>query len=354
MFVFFLEAQQDSVLYHKEVQLKNSLDKLRKAENNQEKEKYNNEFQLLLKETLLTKDVFSYPFSSLKTLGTIKSPDNTFRLFNWNVEMDDRSNQFFCYILKYDEKKKKYKIIELKDKSDLHLVQDQIVDENSWYGCLYYKIIPTEKNGKNIYTLLGWDGNSTVSNIKLIDALSFQGEHARFGSSIFKVKNNSFKRLCFEYSKRAFMSLNYDEKGQRIVMDHLSPESPNLEGFREYYVPDLSYDDMVFKNNKWNLREDVIGINNPNKEKTKTIQYANVNSKGEQTIVKKEIKDKWINPSDDQNPAGSSVHVAQLPEHIKEINSKENKPQEKEKTGRKRYKKNEFSMNPYLKKVKRK
>ena len=40
-----------------------------------------------------------------------------------------------------------------------------MLSENSWFGALYYKIIPVVKN-KTYYTLLGWDGNDMFSNKK--------------------------------------------------------------------------------------------------------------------------------------------------------------------------------------------
>ena len=341
-------AQQDSLLIEREQQLKIYLDKLRSSKNNEEKNNANQIFKSYLSETLLMRGVLDYPFASLKTLGTIKSPDNSFRLFNWNIEQDDRSNQYFCYILRFDEKKKEWITIELIDNSSaLTKKPDDFLDEKNWYGALYYKIIPVEKSNKTLYTVLGWDGNNPMSNIKLIDVLSFNGSHAKLGSPIFKMANKTYKRLFFEHSNKAFMSLNYDEAHQRIIYDHLSPETPSMEGFYEYYVPDLSYDELKFINNKWVIQENVVSVNNKSSN-SYTLQYIN---KKTNELEKANVKNNWVDPTDPSSPNGGNVHVAQLPgdEIEKTKNSDTKIVTGSPKISKRHKKKNEFSMNPFMK-----
>ena len=347
-------AQNDSLLIRREQQLKTYLNNLRTSRTAEEKTKNNDIFKSYLLETISIEGAFAYPFSELKTLGSIKSPDNAFRLFNWNVEQEDRSNKYFCFVLRFDEKKKEWKTIELVDNSASMMPRtEEILDEKNWYGALYYKIIPVEKSNKTLYTILGWDGNPGT-NTKLVDVLSFSGNKVKLGSPIFKMNDGLHKRLYFEHSKKAFMSLNYDEARQRIVYDHLSPETPNLVGFYEYYVPDLSYDELYFQNNKWNVHEDVVGINNKG-EKTYTLQHINPKN-GE--VVSKEVKNNWIDPSDRNAPAGANTHVASVPETEKADKSAKDKtePANADQTPKisKKQRKNEFSMNPYyIKKGKR-
>ncbi len=348
MFSLSLFAQTDSLLLEREQQLKSYLTNLRASKNNEEKEKNNQVFKAYLNETLQLKGVFEYPFSDLKTLGSIKSPDNSFRLFNWNVEQDDRSNKYYCYVLRFDEKKKEWKTIELIDNSaSLNKKPDDILDEKNWYGALYYKIIPVEKSNKTLYTVLGWDGNNPMSNIKMIDVLSFNGSHVKLGSPIFKMADKTYKRLFFEHSNKAFMTLNFDEARQRIIYDHLSPETPSMEGFHEYYVPDLSYDELKFVNNKWVIQENVVGVNGK-ESNSYTLQY--INKKNNQ-VEKASVKNKWVDPSDPNAPNGGNVHVAKLPgDELGKSKHVDSKATTGSPTISKRQRrKNEFSMNPFLK-----
>lgn len=346
-----LTAQVDSLMYERELELKLRLDQLRTAQTDVEKEAKNQEFKEFLFQTINMKGAFEYPFLALKTVGTVKSPDNEFRFFNWNVEQEDHSNKYYCYILRFDKKNKEWRVHELKDNSAMLPPRpDDILNEENWYGALYYKIIPTEKSGKKYYTILGLDANNSVSNIKLIDVMSFSGDHVKLGSPIFKMADGTHKRLFFEHSKKAYMSLNYDESYSRIVYDHLSPESPNLEGFHEYYVPDLSYDELRFQNNKWYLQENVVGVNG---KANKSYNLTYIDPKNPDQNKTQEIRNSWIDPSDKEAPGGVNQHVAKLPDgekvNVTKEDKKEAKSGNKTPVSNRKVKKNEFSMNPFIK-----
>jgi hypothetical protein len=322
-----LKAQEDTVLVNRENQLVIMLDDLRKAENDHEKNQANRTLSAYLYETLKLPGAFSYPFRNLKTIGFIDSPDGQVRIVNWNVEQQDQTHRYNCYILKKDERKDNVQIIELVDNSFMMPAQpDGILNANEWYGALYYKIVPMQKGSKNMYVLLGWDGNTSASNMKLIDVLYFSGNNAKLGSPIFQVKDKTLKRVFFEHSEKATMSLRYEEQYKRIIFDHLSPEAPGLEGFYAYYVPDLSLDAFMLSGNKWVLKEDVIGVNQGDNKKVTV--YAMGEESGE--IEKKEIKNKWIDPEGQNGPAGGIEHKAVTPED--EMNGPDKKKKKKENT----------------------
>lgn len=305
-------ANTDTSFVQREQNLTVYLTELRAAKTDMEKENANAKFKSFLLETISLPGAFEYEFSSLRTIGTIKSPDKTFRFFNWNVEQSDETNKYYCFVLYFDVKKKEWKTIELIDNSTMLPPQPtDYLDEKNWYGALYYKIIPIQKSGKTIYTILGYDATSNMSHTKLIDVISFSGNHVKLGSPIFKIKNETLKRVYFEHSKKCVMSLNYDEERKKIIFDHLSPESPSMEGFREFYVPDMSYDAFSFIDNKWVLEEDVIAISKTNA--SKPMVYFKQNENGE--IVEEEVSKKtWIDPSNPNAPASPNTHVAAMPE----------------------------------------
>ena len=74
------------------------------------------------------------------------------------------------------------------------------------------------------------------------------------------------------------MSLRMDEIRKRIVFDHLSPENPSLNGIRSFYVPDFSYDAYVWNEDRFELYEDVIAINDEKDEKSSEIYVLNPNT----------------------------------------------------------------------------
>lgn len=324
----FSFTQNDSVFVSREKKLSEYLDVLRKAPDDATRESANTQFKSYLFETIQIAGAVDYPFAALKSVGTIKSPDNMFRLFNWNIEQNDESNKYFCYVLRFDERKKDWKVIELIDNSMMLPPQpEDVLDENMWYGALYYKIIPVEKSGKTIYTLLGYDANNSMSHTKLIDVISFSGNHAKLGSPIFKTKDQTYKRMFFEHSKKCVMSLSYDDARQKIIFDHLSPESPSMDGFREFYVPDMSYDAFKLSGNKWVLEEDVVGINKKNGQNMPVVRI-DLNKDG--SMVRHKEKGKWIDPSNPNAPAGQNIHTPAMPDEevVPEPKKKKTKSEE--------------------------
>jgi len=304
-----LFSQKDTLILYREKVLFLQLSKVRSAVKDAEKKKLNQEFKDYLLETLLLPESYTYSFPRLKTIGVIDSPDKSFRIVNWNVQLEDESNLFFGYVVRKGNKKKN-KIIELINKNIVYEMPKDIIQESNWYGALYYKIIPTRKGKKDIYTILGWRSNGNISNMKVIDVLQINGNHAKLGANVFQTKTEKLKRVVLEYSKKASITVRYEPKLDRIVFDHLSPESPSMKGLYEYYIPDMSYDAYVFENDQWILKEDVIAINELEKN---TFKQFNIDKKtGE--IKEEEVKKSWIDPSDLNAPGTQNKHSPALPE----------------------------------------
>ena len=308
LFFSNLFSQKDTIIQHREKVLSLYLDKVRNAVKDVDKKNLNQEFKDYLLETLIIPNSYTYSFSKLKTIGIIDSPDKNFRIVNWNIQLEDESNLFFCFIVKNNNKKKN-KVIELLCKTQVFEIPKNIIDESNWYGALYYKIIPVKKGKKDVYTILGWRSNSNISYMKIIDIIQINGSHIKLGMPIFLNKKDKLNRAVFEYSKKASMSLKYEEKYDRIVFDHLSPESPSMNGLYEYYIPDMSYDAYIYENNLWILNEDVIAINNPEKN---TYKQYNID-KNTGKINEQEIKKEWIDPSDQNAPGTQNKHTPALP-----------------------------------------
>jgi hypothetical protein len=223
----------------------------------------NNDFEAHLRKVLRYDEAFSFPFDSLsKLISTVKSPDNMFRIFNWNIEKPKQEQFYCCLIMKYDTKNEEFITLKLIDKSASAFDPEYLsYSINNWYGALYYSIIPIKKAGGTIYTLLGWDGNNQFSNKKIIESMEFQKKvDIKFGLPIFKYDETKTKRrVIFQYNKNSYMSLKYakDKKKELIIFDHLSPKSPQLEGMKDWYVTDLSFDAFKLENGKWNYIKNI-------------------------------------------------------------------------------------------------
>lgn len=238
----------------------------------------NKKFSDLLRKALNTEGAFDYPFDSLKTIARLTAPDESFRIFNWNIPRDDGTHSYSGFIIVNTEKvtasrnknlrKDKYAIYELIDKSaEIRSPEMATLSPEKWFGALYYKIIKTNDKSKNYYTLLGWDGNTPQTWKKLIESLSFDHEGKPvFGEkAIFHQGKYSRKRVIFEFRAELVMTLHWEEDHKRIVFDHLAPEVAGAEGMYQYYSQTFSYDAFVWKKGKWIQIDDVDAKNNKSK-----------------------------------------------------------------------------------------
>lgn len=222
------------------------------------------EFEEVLREMMTYDETFTHDFDTLaRLISTIKSPDGTFRIFNWNMEYGEyKEHKYYCLIMKKDPKSGDFVVIELFDHSEDYYYEAEFkaLTDKKWYGCLYYEIVPIEKGLKTQYTLLGWDGKNNMSNQKIIETMKFHKKDAvKFGEAMFKSDDEKTKRrVIFEYTEDAVMSLKHSKtkKEEMIIFDHLSPISPAVD-LPSWYAPDLSFDAYVLQNGKWVYVKDV-------------------------------------------------------------------------------------------------
>lgn len=201
---------------------------------------------------------FSYPFDSLQTISRLYAPDSSFRLFTWQVKKDE-----FIYLQRGAIQKRtadgSLKLIPLHDVSMFAVKpDDSIRTAANWIGAIYYRIIEKSFQGKNIYTLLGFDSYNISSNKKWMEILTFNnnGEPV-FGGPYFSFKDDSAKaakilpvRFHIEYSKEAGTTFNYDSTLDMIIFDHLVSQS-NEPSRKDSYVPDGDYEGFRWQNGQW-------------------------------------------------------------------------------------------------------
>ena len=206
---------------------------------------YNTMFVKKLISALKTPHSFHFNFDSLANNVTfLKSPNQAFRIVTWSLPFADGSYKFYGTI-QLATKDGSLKLIPLNDDTKNITDDNAITSQKNWFGARYYEIIPVTYPGKNpYYVLLGWKGNNNKTTKKVIEVLSFDKDQAIFGKSVFEIKKkaNNRNRMVFEYNKMNTMTLTFDKQVNMIVFDHLAPYESNMEGNREYYVSDSSFD----------------------------------------------------------------------------------------------------------------
>src|SRR5436190_21272623 len=115
------------------------------------------QFTRTLVRALQIKNSFYYPFDSVQGVSKLYSPDTTFRIFTWNISFDDYySRQRGAIQMRTGDGS--LKLVALRDCSEFTPdAMDSIRTKINWVGAVYYDIVKTNYNGKNYYTLIGFD-----------------------------------------------------------------------------------------------------------------------------------------------------------------------------------------------------
>lgn len=198
---------------------------------------------------------YNFKFDSLKSVSIIYSPDNVFRIISWNLVLNNERFHYYGVLQYNPEHLKKIKdttnlrpFYPLIDRSEKFVnVLDTTVDNNFWWGANYYKIIPVKTKNQTYYTLLGWNGHNALSNKKIVESLYFDDNKPMFGAPIFDLQyKHPIKRMVFEFANNATMTLRYEEKKGYLIYESVVPTRPQDQGHPETYLPDGSYDYLLF------------------------------------------------------------------------------------------------------------
>lgn len=209
-------------------------------------------FTVMFVRALKNSHSFYYPFDSLVTISKLAPPDSSFRIFTWQLNVNDNINRQHGAI-QFNTKDGSLKLLPLIDKSDVIAdAADTVAGNFDWVGALYYKIIEKEYAGKKFYTLLGYDENNISSTKKIIDVLTFTDGRPVFGGPYFSFANGvkSPARFIMEYKKDAGPRLNFDEDLDMIVYEHLISET-NEPDKKYTYIPDGDYEGLQWRGGRW-------------------------------------------------------------------------------------------------------
>jgi len=242
-----------AILSKKEDSLKINSYKLINAINSSDRLIADSIFTRTFVRALKTKHSFYYPFDSLQTISKLYAPDSSFRIFTWQMVINDNVvRQHGAIQMKTPDGS--LRLFPLIDKSDVtKTVNDTIGNHLGWIGAVYYKIIGTSFNNRNYYTLLGFDANNIRSNKKLIEVLYFENGQPVFGGNFFKMEGQGAKnisRYIMEFKKEAGARLTYDPDLGMIIMEHLVSET-NEPAKKWTYIGDGDYEGFKWEKGQW-------------------------------------------------------------------------------------------------------
>lgn len=199
---------------------------------------------------------FLYPFQALKMISITMAPDNRFRIFSWNIPLDDGSFLYYGAI-QTKSKNGELQLVPLLDKTfEIKNPENAILQPNNWYGAQYYDIAKLD----DAYVLAGWKGQNPTETQKVIEILQFDGTKYNLGKSVFSDDRNATRKV-FRFAPDARMYLRFNTARNRLIFDHIVLADSSAQGNYEVYGPDLTYDAYQFKQNMLHYQGNVPFIN---------------------------------------------------------------------------------------------
>lgn len=202
--------------------------------------------------TLKVENSFRYQFDRLKSVSILAPPDSSFRVFTWQLFVNDSTYRYYGAIQMNSRELKLFPFIDRSFEFEDRPVSEQLAPDR-WYGALYYNIRQFDTKEGRKYLLFGFDAYEFFNKRKVIEVLSFDktGKPV-FGAPVFDRTDAKIAehRLLLEYSAEASVRVNWDEQYQMVLFDHLiTVPSPFGRGFTN--VPDGSYDGLRFEKGRW-------------------------------------------------------------------------------------------------------
>ncbi|MEP6647159.1 MAG: hypothetical protein ABJC12_08715 [Saprospiraceae bacterium] len=210
-------------------------------------------FQASIDSLLARKDSYNANLDSIKWLSIVHG--DGFRIVTWQLRVTEDEFRYGGFIQWPD------RVVQLKDNRPwVNGAAFNTYSPSAWYGCLYYKIVPFQSDGKKYYVLFGFNAEDHVRNTKVADILDLNGSEPKFGVPLFVGKDKDQSRLILTYGDVSPMQLLYDESLKAIVHDHLEnvpgigPSGESLE------VSDGSMEGWFLKDGKWKYQEKVYDV----------------------------------------------------------------------------------------------
>ena len=224
-------------------------------------------FREQLASFVATEEGYAHPLDSVTNMLQVTGPKEKFRLFTWQMPNADYVLERFGLLAV--KRKDSIRITVLQDAlNELSDLQFGTYGPEQWPGALYYRLVP-EGQKSSRYTLLGYAPGEKYHR-KIVEVLEIREDGTpRFGGKLFRIEkyqdrllNRPPMRLLFTYSADYSATVHWDDKQDKVIMDHLAPPSEKMKGLYRTYGPDFTYDALYWEDGWWRLERGV-EVTNP-------------------------------------------------------------------------------------------
>ncbi len=200
----------------------------------------------LMEAALNIPNSYNYAFTKVENIAIQKPMDGAFRVFTWQLFIDETEYRYFGYV---QLNRSKSVFFELSDASrKLENAEKEVLKPENWFGAIYYNVKEFKTKDGMKYLMFGYNANNQYEKIKVCDVLTVKSGHITFGSPVFEindiqgVRKQKLHRLVLNYSADAVLRLNFDPEMNIVIHDHLEQIGTKDPNIPFTYVPDGTYE----------------------------------------------------------------------------------------------------------------
>jgi len=222
-------------------------------------------FDSLLIHTLEQPNSFDYPFEEVQAVSIQVPLDNSFRIFTWQLFVDNNTYKYGGLIQKNTPTAALYPLNDQSAELPIYDIEYATLHPEDWYGAIYFNIQAFDSLEQK-YLLFGYDGFEFFHKRKVAEVLSFDEDGTPvFGAPVFSKAAEGYpattkNRLYLEYDASIAVRLNYDESLGVLIHDHLVQMRGQYRGQGMVNVPDGSYEGYYYKNGLWNYKAKIFDL----------------------------------------------------------------------------------------------
>lgn len=193
-------------------------------------------------------------WSELPSVSTLLTPDQQWRIVTWSVLLEQNSRRHYGCLL--GPTGNYYPLI---DQMANRFENDEVYDNRQWPGAVYFQVLPVSSsiNGQACYAVLGYDAREPFTQRKVLDWLCPDpaNEMVHVGAPLIHHEGRSLNRWQLSYPRDVQVQMQWDKDRSLVYFDHLIRRGtdPSSEGFD--FIPDGSFDALVWRNGRLNFEE---------------------------------------------------------------------------------------------------
>ena len=258
-------------------QISMMFENLRRASTDDDRFILHNDLKTLLRETLNDIDS-SEPLAELMAqwpAGIVSAGkgNELVTIISWNSERQDRTQDYGAFVIYGFDNSGQFETLKwtelIHDRNEDPKDESRSYRVDDWPGAIYYDLILTHDGKTPVYTLLGWEGANAQVTRKVMETMVISNDIIRIGVPYLNRPDGIRKRHVLEYSDELQATLRYEPDNNRIVLDRLAPSDPSLAGATAFYGPTMTYDEYVWKGEKWEFSSNIAVRNSKDRERNR-------------------------------------------------------------------------------------